>query len=273
MLIIPGSGPTNRDGNGPMGLKAATYRLLAQGLAERGIATVRIDKRGMFGSAGAVEDANAVTISDYATDVHSWITSIRKRTGNSCVWLLGHSEGGLVALAASRRAVGICGLVLVATAGRRMADVLKEQLKSNPSNAALLDQALSAIDALDSGRHVDVSTMPSALLPLFRPEVQDFLIDEFAIDPARLVAAFHGPVLIMQGGQDIQVGVPDAERLKRANPCAELLVLPDANHVLKAVASKDRAENILTYGDPSLPLAHGVIDGIARFVASSATAR
>ena len=50
VLIIPGSGPTDRDGNNAMGVTAAPYRLLAEGLAGNGISSVRIDKRGMFGS-------------------------------------------------------------------------------------------------------------------------------------------------------------------------------------------------------------------------------
>ena len=66
-------------------------------MAARGIGTVRIDKRGMFASSMAVADGNAVTIDDYVTDVGSWIAVIRKQTGAPCVWVLGHSEGGLVA--------------------------------------------------------------------------------------------------------------------------------------------------------------------------------
>ena len=97
VLIIPGSGPTDRDGNSPLGIKASTYRLIAEGLKENGIASVRFDKRGMFASAAAVPDANAVTIDDYANDILLWIAAARQRTGNRCVWVLGHSEGGLVA--------------------------------------------------------------------------------------------------------------------------------------------------------------------------------
>ena len=65
ILIIPGSGPTDRDGNNPLGVSAAQYRLLAEALAARGVSSVRIDKRGMFGSKAAVRDPNAVTIGDY----------------------------------------------------------------------------------------------------------------------------------------------------------------------------------------------------------------
>ena len=82
VLIIPGSGPTDRDGNSPMGVRGSTYRLLAEGLASRGVATLRIDKRGMYGSAGAAKDANAVTIADYGDDVQAWVT--RARVSSSC---------------------------------------------------------------------------------------------------------------------------------------------------------------------------------------------
>ena len=110
VLILPGSGPTDREGNNPVGIKARPYSLLADGLAARGIATVRIDKRGMFGSAAAVADMNATTIADYVTDTRNWVAATRKATSARCVWLLGHSEGGLVALAAAR-SPDVCGLV------------------------------------------------------------------------------------------------------------------------------------------------------------------
>lgn len=272
-LIVPGSGPTDRDGNSPLGIRASTYRLLAEGLAARGISTVRIDKRGMFGSAGAVRDANAVTIADYAQDVRAWVHAAREKTAAACVWVLGHSEGGLVALTAAGEEAGICGLVLAATPGRPLGDVLREQFASNPANAPILDEALAAISALEAGRRPDASHMHPALRPIFGPKVQDFLLGTIAIDPARLIAGCRKPVLIVQGGRDLQISLADAERLKAASPQAELVLLPEANHVLKAVGSADRAANLATYADPDLPLAPGVVDAIARFVAPSSESR
>jgi pimeloyl-ACP methyl ester carboxylesterase len=266
VLIIPGSGPTDRDGNSPLGVNGSTYRLIAEGLAQRGVASVRIDKRGMFASAAATPDANKVTIPDYVADVRSWTASIRAKTGARCVWLLGHSEGGLIALAAAR-APDICGLVLVSAGGRPIGTVLREQLSANPANAPLLGQAMAAIDSLEAGRHVDTTGMPPALLPLFAPQVQDFEISLFSYDPARLIAGYDRPVLIVQGLRDIQVAEADARRLAAADPKARLLLLPDTNHVLKNVASDDRAANFATYSDPSLPLAPGFAEAIAAFVA------
>lgn len=273
VLIVPGSGPTDRDGNGPIGLRASTYRLLAEGLAARGIGTVRIDKRGMFGSRAAVADPNAVTVGDYATDIHSWASVIRQRTRASCVWVLGHSEGGLVALVAAQDMADLCGLVLVSTAGRPFGVVLREQLRSNPANAPILEQALSAIARLEAGQRVDVSGMHPALLSLFQPTVQGFLINEFSFDPAKLIATCRQPILIVQGERDIQVGVGDAKQLAHANPAAKLALLPDTNHVLKAVTSNDLATNVASYARPDVPLAPGVIDVIASFIIAAANAR
>jgi pimeloyl-ACP methyl ester carboxylesterase len=270
VLIIPGSGPTDRDGNNPLGVKAATYRLLAEGLAERGIGTVRIDKRGMFASSMAVADGNAVTIDDYVTDVGAWIAAIRKKTATPCVWVLGHSEGGLVALAAAQKLPDICGLVLISAGGRPLGEVLRMQLRANPANGPVLDQAMAAIDSLEAGKHVDVTGMNPALLPLFAPQVQGFLISVFSYDPAKLISAISKPVLILQGERDLQVSVADAERLKQAAPQAKLVLLPNTNHVLKTVTTNDPRANGATYLDPSLPLAPGVLDAVASFVAPSA---
>lgn len=266
MLIIPGSGPTDRDGNNSLGLRPSSYRLLAEALAGRGIASVRIDKRGLFGSAAAVADANAVTIADYVADVGSWVGEARARTGARCIWLLGHSEGGLIALAAAQEVPDLCGLVLVAAPGRPLGTVLREQLHANPANAPLLEQADAAIDALVAGQHADISAMHPALMPLFAPQVQDFLISLFSYDPAALAAAYDGPILVLHGARDIQVSEVDARRLAGAGTNARLIVLPDVNHVLKRVADDTREANVAAYSDPSLPLAEGVADAIAGFL-------
>jgi pimeloyl-ACP methyl ester carboxylesterase len=268
VLIIPGSGPTDRDGNSPAGLLAGTYRLLAEGLAAHGITSVRIDKRGMFGSAAATADANAVTIPDYVSDVQAWTRVIRERTRARCVWLLGHSEGGLVAMAAANNP-DVCGLLLIAAPGRPLGEIMREQLKANPANAPVLDQALPALDSLEAGKHVDTAGMHPALQGLFRPAVQGFLISAFSYDPGRLLAGYAKPVLILQGQRDIQVRETDARALKAADPNAVLALLPDVNHPLKSVASDDRQANIATYGNSSLPLAPGVVQAIVDFLSAA----
>ncbi|MGE0724114.1 MAG: alpha/beta hydrolase [Alphaproteobacteria bacterium] len=266
VLIIPGSGPTDRNGNSPLGIAGSIYRLLAEGLAAEGIVTVRIDKRGLFASAAAVEDPNAVTIADYATDVRAWVDAIRRATGVPCVWVLGHSEGGIVALAAAERGAAICGLLLVATPGRPAGEVLRAQLAANPANAPVLAEAAMAIATLEGGGRVDPAALHPALRLLFDPRIQGFLASLFSLDPVAMIAAVRVPVLILQGERDLQVAVADAERLAQARPGATLTLLPDTNHVLKTVRSADRGENLATYRDAGLPLAPGVAAAAAAFV-------
>lgn len=266
VVIIPGSGPTDRDGNSPLGVKAQPYKLLADALAAKGISTVRIDKRGMFGSKGAIPDPNKVTIADYAADAHTWAKLARAATGAKCVWLLGHSEGGLVVLKASQDKTDLCGVITVSAMGRKFGPVLAQQLKANPANAPFLEPALAAIAELEAGRTVPPEKLPPPLPMLFAPAVQPYLIDLMAQDSAALAKSLKLPLLIVQGDRDIQVSLDDAKALAAAQPKATLAIVPKVNHVLKAVESDDRMANMMTYADPSLPVDPGVVDTIASFV-------
>ena len=266
VLIIPGSGPTDRDGNNPLGVTAAPYRMLAEGLAGRGISSVRIDKRGLFGSKGAIADPNSVTVADYAADAHAWIASIRSSTGAKCVWLLGHSEGALIALAAGQKPDSICGVVTISGAGRKLGMVMRDQLRANPANGPILAPALETINALEAGKTVDVAALPTPLQPLFNPAVQPYYIDMFAQDPAKYAASLNVPLLIVQGDKDIQVAVEDARVLAAAQPKAKLALLPGVNHVLKLFDGDDRGANFATYADASLPIAPSVVETIVAFV-------
>jgi uncharacterized protein len=266
VLIIPGSGPTDRDGNSPLGITSASYRLLAEGLAKQGVATLRIDKRGLFGSSAAIADGNAVTIDAYADDVRQWAKAIQAQTKRKCVWVLGHSEGGLVALKAAQLPDNICGVVAVSAPGRPLQVVLREQLAANPANASLLPDANRALDELSAGRNVDVSEMHPALKGLFAPTLQGFLINVFAQDPAKLASNVTVPMLILQGDKDLQVRMQDGVALAMAQPKALLLMVPGMTHALKHVDGDDAAANYATYTDPETPVEPVLVGAIVRFV-------
>ena len=266
VLIVPGSGPTDRDGNNPLGVMGQPYKLLAEALAAKGVATVRIDKRGMFASKAAVADANAVTIAAYADDVRAWVKAARAATGAPCAWLLGHSEGGLVVLAAGE-GEGICGHILVSASGRPLGTVIRDQLRANPANAPILAQAEGAIDRLEKGERVDATALHPALANLFAPQVQGYLIDLFGYKPVALAAKLKAPMLIVQGAKDLQIGEGDARALAAARPDATLVILPGVNHVLKNIgADGDMAANFASYGNPDLPIDPGVVEAVAGFV-------
>lgn len=262
VLIVPGSGPTDRNGNGPM-IRTDAYKLLAEGLIDRRIATVRIDKRGMFGSAEA-GDPDAVTPETYAADIHAWIDAIKAARGSDCVFLMGHSEGALMVSVAAAGRKDVCGLILVAGVGRRMGDVIREQLRSNPANAPILADAMTALAELEAGRDVDTTTMTPALLPLFNQQAQGYLKSVLTIDPVEAVRRAGKKTLILQGDRDLQVSVADARLLDKA-PRTQMHIIRGMNHVLKD-APENRAGNLATYMDPALPLADGVLRRIEDFV-------
>ncbi|MCG7625899.1 alpha/beta hydrolase [Epibacterium sp. Ofav1-8] len=270
LLFVPGSGPTDRHGNSPLGVSAAPYRLLAEALAAQGYPSLRIDKRGMFGSASAIPDPNDVTIAAYEEDLVSWAKAIQGRLpvtgGTRCVIPVGHSEGGLVALSAMANMTNPCGLVLIASPGRPLDAVIREQLHANPANAPFLDEAGVALAALKRGQQIDPLSLRPELRTLFAAQVQGYLIDAFSHDPVELAAQIDVPMLVVQGTRDLQVRDVDAVMLAEANPRSKLALLPEVNHVLKIVASEDPQENLTTYGDPNLPIARTAVDAVSQFL-------
>ncbi|MEO7504089.1 MAG: alpha/beta fold hydrolase [Sphingomicrobium sp.] len=264
LILIPGSGPTDRNGDNPLGVKGGVYRQLADQLAAKGVATLLIDKRGMFGSKAAIADANAVRLTDYATDIAGW-AALMKQRGKPCVWLAGHSEGGLVALLAAQKPKGICGLVLLASPGRPLGALLREQLKPQLP-PAMMAATETAIATLEKGSKVDPATVPAPLASLFNPAVQGFLTDLMRTDPAKLAASTKLPMLIVQGDADLQVRLADAKALAAARPDATLVVVPGVNHLWKPAKADDRAANLATYADAKLAIDPAVATAVAAFV-------
>lgn len=266
MLLLPGSGPTDRNGDSPMGVKGGAYRQLADGLAAQGISTLLVDKRGMAASSKAVANANAVTFADYVADARGWISLLKER-GADCVWLGGHSEGSTVALLAAQDSTDLCGLVLIAGAGRPILDVMRDQFAQQlpPAMMAPIDAAFAEMKA---GRLADADTLPAPLRPMFGEDLQRFMISGYTLDPAALLEGITLPILIVQGEEDIQVAVGEAEALHAAAPSSTLLLMDKVNHVLKPVEPGDRAANAATYGRADLAIDPRVAEMIAGFIAA-----
>ena len=263
-VIIAGSGPTDRNGDSPMGVRGAVYRQLAEGLAERGVASLRYDKRGIAASAAAATSEADMRFDNYIADAEAWAAEAASRAALPCAWLVGHSEGALIALAvADKPDSKVCGLVLLSGAGRPAGAPLREQFETLPE--PLKTQASEILAELEQGRTVE--EVPAPLAVLFRPSVQPYMISWLPLDPAHLIASYEGPVLIGQGTTDIQITMTDADALKAAKPDAELVTFEGVNHVLKA-SPLDRAANVATYGDPDLPIAEGVSEAVADFIVS-----
>ncbi|MEN5312442.1 alpha/beta hydrolase [Pseudomonas koreensis] len=250
VLILAGSGPTDRDGNNPDGGRNDSLKRLAWVLAKHNIASVRYDKRGVAASLAATPDERNLSVEAYVNDAVAWGQKLKSDPRFGPLILLGHSEGALIATLAAPR-TDAAALISLSGSARPVDLVIREQLaRSLPPPLMLRSNEL--LDSLKAG-HTDAN-VPAALQPIFRPSVQPYLISLFRQDPAKAFAQLKIPALIVQGSNDMQVGVGDAQALKAAKPDAELAVIDGMNHVMRIVPA-DVKRQLASYKDPQLPLA------------------
>lgn len=258
VLLIAGSGPTDRNGNAP-GLKTDTYKKIAEALALQGVATLRYDKRGIAASASAGGREEELSFDLYIQDAVAWIDTLRKTRRFGKITVAGHSEGALIGMVATRVARAD-RFVSIAGPGRNIADVLKTQLAYLPDT--IRNEAYAGFDLLRQGEKIE---KPNPLLySLFRPSVQPYMISWMRYTPTDEIRKLRVPVCIIQGGRDIQVAMTEAELLLQAYPKAKWAIFDEMNHILKD-APAERAANIAIYTKPELPLTEGLAEVISTF--------
>lgn len=262
VLIIAGSGPTDRDGNSSLlPGKNNSLKMLADTLYENGIASLRYDKRGI-GASNKVKESN-LTFDMYVNDAVQWVKFLRKDKRFSKVIIAGHSEGSLIGMIASERSdvdkfISLCG------AGQPAYSLIEEQLKNAKVPKELLNVCNAIIDSLKLG--IIVKNVDPSLATLFRPGVQPYMISWFKYDPVREISKLSKPILVIEGTTDIQVSVKDAELLSKANKKAKLDVIENMNHILKDVPTQDRTKNIQSYYNPDLALSAKLCKSIVKFI-------
>lgn len=261
VLIIAGSGPTDRDGNNPEGGRNDNLKRLAVILAQHNIASVRYDKRGVAASKAATPDERDLSVERYVSDVQAWAQKLRANSRLGRLILLGHSEGALIASLAAEKARA-SAVISVAGSGRPVGEVLREQFQERLP-PELLQRGNQLLDTLQAGK--TDAQVPPELQVVFRPSVQPYLVSLFRQDPAAAFGRLKVPALIVQGRNDIQVGVRDAELLHRAKPDAELALIDGMNHVLRIVPD-DLEQQMISYRNPTAPLAEELTRRILRFI-------
>ena len=259
VLIIAGSGPTDRDGNN-ISLQNNSLKMIAQGLYMNDIASFRFDKRGISKSAAAGMSEEDLRFEHYIEDVQQWCSLLKEDSRFSSFIILGHSEGSLIGMIASQT-VSPDKFISLAGPGFSMQATLRRQLADQP--VYILSMSLPIIEQLEKGKTVD--SVPPLINMLFRPSIQPYLISTFKYDPVIEISKVQSPVLIVQGTTDIQIQVEDAKKLAAANSNSELVIIEGMNHILKE-ADANRFLNLRTYGDPNLELKQGLIEKITKFI-------
>jgi len=256
-LLIAGSGSTDHDGNGPQ-IKPGTLKKLSDRLLAQGIATFRYDKRGAGGWKPEFGRPEDFRFKDYVDDAAALIGYLRSGGKFSSVTVIGHSEGGLVAILAAGRAP-VDRLVLLATTARKQGDLLKSQLEKQLAPDVFTPIG-KAIDDIMAGQIVD-PTPPGLAIP---PAMQPGIASAFTEDPIGPLQKLNVPILIVAGGRDRQLARVDFLALTTAASMAKQLWLPDMNHVLVDVT--DETDDRNSYNEADRPLDGAMIDALTAFI-------
>jgi len=260
VLIIAGSGPTDRDGNSPkLGLASNAYKMIANELGKNGFASLRYDKR-LVGQSVSSTKENELRFEDYVDDAVGLINMLNDDQRFSKIIILGHSEGSLVGMMAAN-GQPVKAFISVAGAGDSADKIMTEQMKSK--GALISDGFNRMLDSLKRGKTTD--NIDPSLYPYARPSIQKYLMSWFRYNPIREIKKIKIPILILQGTTDLQVTVSDAEKLKKAKSDAILDIIPGMNHIMKD-APADRDKNIATYNEPELPLKSEFVKALISFL-------
>lgn len=255
-ILIAGSGPTDRDGNQAL-FKNNSLKYLAEGLAQKGIATFRYDKRVIAQINKATVQEEKMTFEDEVNDALLVVNHFKDKYKK--IILIGHYEGSLIGLLVAQKVV-VSKFVSISGAGNSSATLIEEQIGKNAPQ--LKEESLKIISQLRKGELVE--NISPYLAPVFRKSVQPYLISWFKYEPAKEIAKLQIPILIVQGTNDLQVEDKEVQLLKEAQPKAQLLLIEGMNHVLKKV--KTLEENQQSYLNPDLPIPGELVEGIASFI-------
>ena len=260
VILIAGSGPTNRSGNSTVGGINNSLKFLAEGLAQNGIAVFSYDKRIFAQMIAKTVDEKKLSFEDFINDAKDVITYFKSQKKYSKIIIAGHSEGSLIGMVAALNTAD--GYVSIAGAGRCIDEVLLEQIvKQSPK---IKEAAQEGLASLKEGKTFENKN--PMLATLFRESVQPYMISWIKYNPQVEIKKLTIPILLINGTKDIQVPETDAELLHVANPKSELKIIENMNHIFKEITVDE--DNLKSYNNPKLPVIPELINSITKFVKS-----
>ena len=258
VILIAGSGPTDRNGN-QKNLVNNSLKYLCEGLAQNDIAAFSYDKR-MFAqiSLGTLNEAT-LSFEDFINDAKAVFTYFKNQKKYNKIIIAGHSEGSLIGMIAANNNAD--AFISIAGPGRTIDAVVVEQIEKQAP--FLKEEVLKNFEILKSGKTFELKN--EMLASLFRPSVQPYMISWLRYNPQDEIKKLKIPTLLLNGTNDLQVSVGEAELLKKSKPDAELVIIDAMNHVFKEIKG-DTAENMKSYNDPNLPISAQLLNTITRFI-------
>ncbi|QZK89679.1 lysophospholipase [Flavobacterium sp. CHNK8] len=258
VIVIAGSGPTDRDGN-QRNLVNNSLKFLCEGIASRDIHAFSYDKR-MFAmaQAGTLNEAS-LSFEDFITDAKEVVQFFKNQKIYKKIVVIGHSEGALIGLVAASQNTD--AYISIAGAGRGIDAVLLEQIALQAPS--LKDEVKQNLEILKTGKTFELKNQ--MLASIFRPSVQPYMISWLKYQPQEEIKKLQIPILIINGTKDLQVSVADAQLLQQAKPTAKLVIINNMTHVFKDISGDDSA-NKASYNNPELPNSSQLLDEIISFI-------
>jgi alpha/beta superfamily hydrolase len=260
VILIAGSGPTNRNGN-QIGLTNNSLKLLAESLVNNGIAVYSYDKRIFAQMASGKLDEASLTFDNFIDDAKAVILYFKNQKKYHSITVAGHSEGALIGMVAANGNAD--AYISIAGAGRTIDEVLLEQIEKQAP--FLKEEVEKNLTTLKSGNTFELKNQ--MLASLFRASVQPYMISWIKYNPQNEIKKMQIPSLLINGDKDIQVSVQDAQLLQQAQPNAQLHIIPNMNHIFKVIKGDD-TENKASYTNPELPICVELTSIITTFIRS-----
>ncbi len=261
VIIIPDSGPTNRNGNQNF-LRSNNLKKLAIALSEHGISSFRYDKRIVKQIRAGKVDVKSMRFDDFVIDAKAVVSYFKNKDQFSNIYIVGHSQGSLVGMLAVDGDVD--GFISLAGAGKNIGDVIFEQINNTARQFA--EDTKRVIKTLKSGK--TTKDFPPALTDMFNLETQPFMISWMAYEPTEVIANITIPILVVSGTKDLQVPIEEAKQLAAANEKSQLKIIKNMNHVLFTIEG-DKLENSKSYNEAFRTINPELITSIVEFISNS----
>jgi uncharacterized protein len=259
VILIAGSGPTNRNGN-QVGMSNNSLKYLAEGLAKNGIAVFSYDKRIIALTIANKVDEKSLRFDDMITDATLVFNYFKSQKKYKKIIIAGHSEGSLVGMIAANKNAD--AFVSLAGAGRPIDEVLNEQFEKNYPK--LSKEVKEYLLILKSGNTFELKSKDATIASVFRESVQPYLISWIKYNSQAEIKKLSIPVFLINGTKDLQVPQSDAQLLKVAYPKAQINIIENMNHIFKEIINDE--DNLKSYSNPKTPIIPELIDSITKFV-------
>jgi len=257
-IILNDAGAIDRNGNERTQINNATKKL-AEGLAQKGIATFRYDKR-IFKAEKLKLRERDFRFDFFVEDAVASLDYFKKKNKFSSIYIIGRGQGSLVGMLAAQQLAD--GFISIGGVAESIDQIIIDQIKNQAPE--LSEDAVRAFAELkERGK---VYHYNPALESMLRKNLQPFMASWMAYSPKEEIKKLDVPVLLIHGGKDLQASLDNFEQLKEAKPTASSQLLEDMNYVLVNVKGQNDMVNQKSYYRKDLAISPKLIEFISSFI-------